>query len=158
MAKPRRFNLENHCFHTISATRDRLPVFGDSENAEILLGALQFVRREKAFLLAYAILPDHLHLVIVPKVPFTVSQVMQSVKGYASRAVNLRNGDHGPLWQPGFYDRVIRDERHLGDVVHYVHMNAVEAGFAKHPEDYRFSSARPGAQTDLAAWLGDRRG
>jgi REP element-mobilizing transposase RayT len=159
MAKLRRFNLENHCYHTISATRERLPVFADSESAEILIGALQFVRREKAFLLAYAVLPDHLHLVIAPKAPFTVSQVMQSVKGYASRAINLRQKRRlGPIWQPGFYDRAIRDEGHLADVIHYVHANPVEAGLAEYPEAYRLSSAHRGSQTDLEAWLGNGRG
>jgi|SRR3990170_4976975 len=153
MAKLRRFPLENRCYHVVTTTRDRVPLFSDAADARILLKALQFVRRERAYLLAYVIMPDHLHVVIAPRPPYTVSQIMQTVKGYTSRAINAKNGDRGPLWQRSFYDRMIRDEEQLGVTTRYIHGNPVTAGLVQEAEHYPFSSARPGAETDLEEFL-----
>ena len=153
MGRLPRFLLEGHCYHLTTRTRDGAPVFRDPTNARILLDALQFVRRERAYLLGYAVLPDHLHAVVVPKADHTVSQIMQTVKGYTSRLINARCGQRGTLWQKSFYDRVIRDESHLIDALGYIHRNPVTAGLANMPEDYPFSSAHCEAQTDLETFL-----
>ncbi|HLF72644.1 MAG TPA: transposase [Dehalococcoidia bacterium] len=153
MTKLNRFVLENHCYHVTSATRGREPIFADERAATILQDALQFVRRERAFVLAYAIMPDHFHALIAPRAPFTVSQVMQSLKGFASREVNRLNDTKGPIWQQSYYDRIIRDERQLADTIEYIHMNPVKDGLVARPEDYRFSSAAPDAETDLEAYF-----
>jgi REP element-mobilizing transposase RayT len=77
--------------------------------------------------------------------------MMQSVKGYTAR---LLNGERrGPLWQQRFYDRAIRNERHLLETVRYIHDNPVVAGLVAHPEDYQMSSAFPHASTDLELFL-----
>jgi len=154
----RRFLLENHCYHTISVTHNRQPTFADPVNAEAVLNAVRFVRKEKTFVLAYCILPDHLHLVLVPKPGFEIPQVMQSIKGFSSRTINERLGQRGRLWQPSYYDRIIRNDVHLREVVDYVHANPVEAGLVGNPVEYPFSSAYPSAESDIEAWLDDDRG
>ncbi len=153
MSKLLRFLLEGHCYHLTTRTRGGAPVFEDPANTMVLMEALQFVRRDRAFLLGHAILPDHLHAVVVPRGHYTISQIMQTVKGYTSRVINARNGERGALWQASFYDRVIRDEAHLMDTLEYIHRNPVAAGLVNMPEEYPFSSAHPEAQTDLASFL-----
>lgn len=153
MGKLLRFLLEGECYHVTTKTRGAAPVFRDPANAHILLDSLQFVRRDRAYLLAYAILPDHLHVVVVPKGHYTISQIMQTVKGYTSRAINAKNGTRGALWQASFHDRVIRDDAQLLATLEYVHRNPVVAGLAEAPEAYPFSSAHPQARTDLETLL-----
>ncbi len=113
------------------------------------MDALQFLRRDSAYLLGYAILPDHLHAVLVPRDRQTISKLMQSIKGYSARVVNARQGWRGTLWQASFYDRVIRDEPQLVGTLEYLHRNPVVAGLVEAPETYPFSSAHPEAETDL---------
>jgi REP element-mobilizing transposase RayT len=153
MARLTRFVLENHCYHVIAATRDRLPLFSDSGFAEIVMEAIQFVRYEKAFVFSFAIMPDHIHLLLVPKTPWTISQVMQSIKGFSSRAINQRRGTRGAIWQQSFYDRVIRDEEQLRSTLAYIHQNPVEHGLVTRAEEYQYSSACPGAATDIEAFM-----
>ena len=153
MTKFHHIQLENHCYHTISTTADRSPVFSNPELAMMVLDTIQFIRRDKAQVLAFALMPDHLHFLVVPKPPFTISQVMQSTKGYSSRVINKVNGVKGKLWQQGFYDRVIRDEEQLNQTIAYIHENPVKAGLCLNAAGYQFSSAWPGAETDLAAFL-----
>jgi REP element-mobilizing transposase RayT len=76
MSKLKRFADEGMCYHTISTTQGRSPVFACDRNAEILIEAINFVRRSgKAYVLAFAILPDHLHLLVVPRDGATVSDL-----------------------------------------------------------------------------------
>jgi hypothetical protein len=46
-----------------------------------------------------------------------------------------RGGD-GRLWQPGYYDRVLREEEATPAVVRYIVENPVRAGIVKSPGDY----------------------
>ena len=98
-------------------------------------------------------MPEHLHLLIAPRYAFTISQVMQSIKGYSSRRINEITAARGRLWQQSFYDRIIRDEEQLNTIVAYIEENPVMAGLVSNAPDYQWSSAHPGAQTDLKAWL-----
>jgi putative transposase len=111
------------------------------------------IRREKAFVIAYAVMRDHLHALLVPKEPWNISQVMRSLKGYASREINRRLGTSGSLWQQSYYDQVIRDEAQLAAAIEYIEANPVREGLVEEKASYRFSSARAGVLTDLGAWF-----
>ncbi|OGO51990.1 MAG: hypothetical protein A2148_04085 [Chloroflexi bacterium RBG_16_68_14] len=58
------------------------------------------------------------------------------------------------MWQRGFYDRMIRDERQLEEAIRYIDENPVSAGLAKTPEEYPFSSAGRPDSVDLREYLG----
>jgi putative transposase len=150
----KRFGLQGDAYHTISATRGRQPFFSDATMSGRLLESIQFVRHAGApFVLAYAIMPDHLHLLLVPRDNSSVSDVMKSVKGYTAKDVNKLMRRSGPIWQPSFYDRVIRGEQQLSSTIEYIHRNPVVAGLVGNAEAYAFSSASPNAETDLEAFL-----
>jgi len=53
------------------------------------------------------------HLVIRPYDGFDLEDILGSIKGVVSRAVNKANGTNGALWQQESFDRIIRDEAHL---------------------------------------------
>ena len=46
------------------------------------------------------------------------------------------------LWQPDYYDRFMRNERHYNATVGYIHQNPVKAGLVARAEDWPWSSAR----------------
>jgi REP element-mobilizing transposase RayT len=143
--------VENQCYHTISATRDRAPILANLKYAEIVIDTIQQTRLERAHLLAWAVMPDHLHLVLVPREPYTLPQVMQNIKGNAAWAINRLTGRKSPIWQQGYYDRMIRSERHLFEALAYVNANPVMAGLAREPGEYPFASHEAG-ETDLERW------
>ena len=120
MAKLPRFLLDNQCYHVVTTTRDRVPVFLDPDCASLVIEAVQFVRHERAYVLAYVVMPEHLHALLVPRDGTSISQVMQSIKGYTARLVNEKLDRRGPLWQRSFYERVIRDEDELNRIRQYI--------------------------------------
>jgi putative transposase len=87
----------------------------------VLLYGIDFQRADRALVIAYVVMPDHFHALVAPRTPWTISKVMLSIKGYTSRVLNDRNGERGRLWQPGFYDRVIRSESQLWACIDYIH-------------------------------------
>src|ERR1700687_2029258 len=113
----RRYIEDGYVYHVSSATHEGRPVFRSDAAAKILLAAIGFQRPERAMALAYVVMPDHFHLLVAPCLPLTISRIMQSIKGYTSRVLNECLGQRGRLWQPSFYDRVIRSEPQLWDCV-----------------------------------------
>jgi REP element-mobilizing transposase RayT len=146
--------LENQCYHTISTTKDRIPVFANPSLAGVIVDTILQTRLERAYVLAWAVMPDHLHVVVVPRTPYTLPQVMQNIKGNASWAINRLTGRKGAIWQQGYYDRMIRSEKHLFEAIAYVNMNPVAAGLTKEPGEYRFASWDAN-ETDLGRWYDD---
>ncbi len=153
MTKLHRFFLDNQCYHVVTTTRDREPIFADPGCASILVQAIQFIRPRKAYVLAYAVMPDHLHALFIPREGYVISQVMQSVKGFTARDVNKKLHRRGPLWQRSFFDRMIRNERHLRETIAYVHQNPVIAGLAGDPDEYEYSSASQSEAVDLELFV-----
>ena len=55
-------------------------------------------------------------------------------------AVNQRRGAEGELWQPKFFDRVLRSVKGNNEKVKYIHLSPVRASWVSRPEDWRWSS------------------
>ena len=153
---PQRFDADTACYHTVSVTRNRAPIFADPAIASLLVDCIGFISKSgRAEVLAYAVMPDHLHLLLAPRGDNTLSQVMHTLKRYAVKRINDATGRSGSLWQQSFYDRAIRDDAHLRATIDYIHQNAVAEGLVLVDEDYRFSSAHPDALSDLEAFLSE---
>ena len=150
----RRYLAEGYVYHVSSATDERRAVFRSRGAAQVLLDAIEFQRADRVLVLAYVVMPDHFHALVAPTAPWTISKVMQSIKGYTSRVLNDRNGERGRLWQPGFYDRVIRGESQLSDCVEYIHENPVKAGLSCEAAGYPYSSACAERETDIEKFIG----
>jgi REP element-mobilizing transposase RayT len=149
----RRYHEDNEAYFVTTVMRARRTIFEERETATLLRDILDACRRRYQFLvLAYVIMPDHLHAVIVPREGDTISQVMRYVKGAFARAYNARHGTRGSVWQPRFHDVMIRREAEVGDRIEYIEHKPRMAGLVANPEDYEFSSAHSSWSTDLERW------
>ena len=93
-------------------------------------------------------MPDHFHALIMPKMGFTISSVMQKIKSlFAYRLRRL--GVRGPIWQKSFYDFGIYSEEKCRQKLDYIHANPVGNGIVDDPADYRFSSMNFPDQMDV---------
>lgn len=110
---------------------------------------------------AYVVMPEHVHLVVLPSQDVTVSKVLWHLKRPLSRQVvgwaeghdpafllqmrrpggGSKNGHH--FWLPGRgYDRVLRSVADVHEKIRYVHANPVRRGLVGLPEDWPHSSAK----------------
>ena len=92
--------------------------------------------------LAYCLMPNHVHLIMVPSdVDGLRASLGEAHRRYAL-AVNSRKDWRGHLWQERFYSFPM-DEPHLLAAIRYVERNPVSAGFCQEASEWSWSSARP---------------
>ena len=90
-------------------------------------------------ILAYCLMPNHVHHVIVPHRADSLSSLFRRVHGEYARRVNRREGWQGHLWQERFHSFVL-DENYLLATVRYVELNPVRAGLCSRPDAWSWSS------------------
>jgi REP element-mobilizing transposase RayT len=114
----------------------------DARVAQLLTEALQKGAHEYKLyeLLAWVIMPNHVHLVITPL--RSVAEITLWLKGSTARSANLLLGRTGtPFWQYESYDRSIRNDAESQRIIRYVEANPVAAGLARSVEHWPWSSA-----------------
>jgi putative transposase len=90
---------------------------------------------------AYCLMPNHVHLIAVPKAKERLSLGISEAHKHYTCYVNQRRKWKGHLWQ-GRYCSCPMDERHLLVAARYVEQNPVKAKLCETPWDYPWSSAR----------------
>ncbi|MDO8616242.1 MAG: transposase [Dehalococcoidia bacterium] len=142
----RRF--EGHGYPSLVTTNvaERRPIFRSPDAAATLLETIAGVRPQEGIdLLAWVIMPDHLHLVLQLPPGVRLGRVMQLIKGRFAHRYNRSRLGAGPVWQSRYHERGLRSGEELVAAIHYVHYNPVVAGLAREPEAYVWSSAAAAA-------------
>lgn len=111
--------------------------------AQIVQNALRFHHHRLYELLSWVVMPNHVHVLLLPDTSTKLSQIMHSIKSFTASELNRMLGGTGRVWQPEYFDRIIRDPSHFEATVSYIEWNPVKAGLAVHPADYPYSSANP---------------
>ena len=88
---------------------------------------------------AYCLMPNHVHLIVVPGSEDGLRRALGEAHRRYTRRVNFREGWRGHLWQERFASFPM-DERHLLAAARYIETNPVAAKMVKSPEAYRWSS------------------
>jgi REP element-mobilizing transposase RayT len=149
MPKLRHIYIQEHPYLTTTVTLKREPIFADSKAADILLDGVLFGREQQwYYLLSFVIMPDHMHLIIIPRGK-NISECMKSIKGFSARKINSLLRRNGSIWQSGFYDYVLDSEEKVLARMRYIEDNPVRKGLATHAQHYSYSSAKYRADTDF---------
>ncbi|MET4115099.1 putative transposase [Bradyrhizobium sp. JR4.1] len=90
---------------------------------------------------AWCLMPNHVHLVLVPSDPDGLRRAMARVHRSYAGTVQARRKRTGHFWQ-GRFGAVAMDEHHLAAALRYVSLNPVRARLVKRAQDWRWSSAR----------------
>ena len=80
-------------------------------------------------LVAFCIMPNHVHLLFKPIDKLNV--VMQKLKGATANHINKILNKSGKFWAGDYYDKAIRDEKHFFVVYEYIKNNPIKLGEAK---------------------------
>lgn len=136
----KRFDVPNTPYFVTTATLDRRPLFASPRLAQIVVDNIDFYERRGDYeLLAFVVMPDHLHMLITPK-QGPISDNLRNLKCFVAKQVREIIGGSGAIWQVSFRDRIVRCESDIERFADYIHYNPVEAGMVDDPVDYAFSS------------------
>jgi REP element-mobilizing transposase RayT len=83
---------------------------------------------------AACLMPDHLHLLATPQ-SVALDRWVGSFKSLTTRT-GWSHGVHGRLWQPSFYDRLMRGPGEFEQVLEYIRMNPTTEGLVDNPAEW----------------------
>lgn len=155
----RRFEIANQPRFLTFCCYKRLPLFGNDAIKDAFATRLEVSRVRLGFrLCAWVVMPEHVHLIIVPNLPeVSTSQILSAIKRPFAELVLRRwkqlrapilkhvrvATDRYRFWQAGGgYDRNVRDEGEMLRKIEYIYANPVNRGVVDKPVDWRWSSAR----------------
>ena len=135
---------------------DRKPAvryLADERLAAEVVKSLEHFDGERYDLVAWVVMPSHLHWVFRPRDDWVKSlgtsaddrsprqRIQHPLNRQTARECNRLLDRTGGLWQRESYDHCVRDEEELERIVEYIHANPVRAGLVERAEDFEFSSA-----------------
>jgi len=127
---------------------------------QTIIDSLKYlVREHRAFLIAYVVMPSHIHFIVEMPEGESISDFMRDFKKYTSKEIYRlvvangheelaqrfrENSDTGGIkvWMDRFDSKIIETEKFLLQKINYIHDNPVRAGLADEVTDWLYSSAR----------------
>ena len=85
----------------------------------------------------YVIMPDHIHLFVRVGAEQKVSQYIRLMKQVLTKQIRLVAAEER-IWQPGFFDHVMRSSESYTEKWAYVRMNPVRAGLVDDVDQWPF--------------------
>ena len=149
MHRPRPSRLKD--FHYVGkyhyslrfATRARKRVFEVEAIARVTIEQIQQTCADEKFaILAHCVMPDHVHVVLAGMCETSdlrrcAKLTKQRIEFAARKWFRVY-----PLWQEGYYERVLQSHHAVETAIRYVLDNPVRAGLVKKAEDYPFSGSQ----------------
>lgn len=112
----------------------------DEQIATLIEDNWKYFDGQRYRLIAWVVMPNHVHVLIEVFEGHLLDKIVQSWKSYTALKANKRLKLTGRFWYPDYFDRYVRDEKHFGNLVRYIHSNPVKAGLVRSAELWPFSS------------------
>ncbi len=102
----------------------------DPRIGELVANALRFWHGNRYRLVAWCVMPNHVHVIFRLFPGQALADVVRSWKSYTARTANRILGRAGAFWQREYYDRLIREDGEFDRAIEYVLSNPERAGLA----------------------------
>ena len=76
----------------------------------------------------FVVMPNHVHVLVVPIREHTLSDILHTWKSFTANQANRNLGRTGPFWQEESFDHLVRDEAALERFTRYIETNPAQAG------------------------------
>jgi putative transposase len=146
-----------HRYSLTICTRLRKPVFTDADLvATVLLTIRQCAETYTFAIFTYCFMPDHIHLVVgALSEAAELKRFVAKLKQLAGYAYKQKAGEF--LWQPSYYDHVLRDDEETAKAVMYVLENPVRKGLVSSFDEFPFSGSDVFGIEELRGFWEQRR-
>jgi putative transposase len=141
MARLPRLVLPGVPYHVTQRGNRRQQTFFENGDYELYRDLLSdAARRSGASVWAYCLMPNHVHLILVPTDEDGLRRTFADAHRRYTSFINARHRWTGHLWQ-GRFGAVAMDELHLAAAARYVALNPVRARLVDRAEQWSWSSA-----------------
>ncbi|MFH1459540.1 MAG: transposase [Candidatus Omnitrophota bacterium] len=158
----------NHVYHVFSRSIFKFKIFNDLVDFDRMRNLFWYYRKEKPILkysyflqvnnkekfykdyllnnkeivniIAYCIMPTHIHLILKQTKDKGISIFMNNILNSYTRYFNSKIKRKGPLWESRFKSVNVDTDEQLMHLTRYVHLNPVTAHLVNNPEAWNYSS------------------
>ena len=147
MPRKPRFNLIGIPQHVIQRGNNREPCFYAEDDYQRYLESLDLsAKKFDCRVHSYALMTNHVHLLVTPMSDYGVSQMMQALGRRYVCYINKTYNRTGTLWEGRYKSSLIDSDAYLLTCMRYIELNPVRARMVEHAGEYRWSSYRVNAQ------------
>ncbi|MER3459803.1 MAG: transposase, partial [candidate division GAL15 bacterium] len=140
MPRKPRVDVPGTVYHITARGNHQQRIFYTPKDYHVYLRLLrEATQRFGLRVLAYALLPNHVHL-LCRRGPVALAKVMHDVQRRFALHHNRQLGLRGHVFQDRYHAKLCREEGYLWAAVRYIHNNPVQAGLCDHPGDYPWTS------------------
>jgi len=86
----------------------------------IVVSAIRYFEGERYDVHAFAVMNDHVHLIVKPLGGHELTTIMHSLKSYTANRMRKDFNRRAPIWTREYWDRIIRNEADLRMKIRYV--------------------------------------
>ena len=141
MPRHSRIVIPNIPHHVTQRGNYRQNIFkSDSDYEKYSLWFNEYAAKYKLRVLAYCLMSNHVHFIVVPDKEETLARVFNTTHMRYAQYVNKKIKATGHLWQGRFFSCVL-DDKHLYGAIRYVENNPVRVKAVKKAWLYKWSSA-----------------
>jgi len=99
----------------------------DPRIAQIVAGAIQHFHPARYRLLAWCVMPNHVHILFSPSPKFSLASILQSWKSYSAHRANAALHRTCIFWQREYFDHLVRNQSYLFKFAKYIEQNPQKA-------------------------------
>lgn len=146
MPRRPRIHIDAVPLHIVQRGHNRQPCFFAEEDYHTYLHWLnEALRKEHCALHAYALMTNHVHLLLTPQDAGAVPRLIIALGRRYVQYINVTYRRTGTLWDSRYKSSLIQAETYLLTCQRYIELNPVRADMVDDPAHYRWSSYRSNA-------------
>ncbi|MFH0855276.1 MAG: transposase [Candidatus Omnitrophota bacterium] len=132
--------LNTLIFYASETTPCKLSLFLRKQANTNSKPALEFGSRKIVEIVAYCIMPTHIHLIIKQLEDNGISRYINLILKSYSKYFNEKHNRKGPLWECRFKNVLVETEEQFLHLTRYIHLNPSTAYLVDEPANWEFSS------------------
>jgi putative transposase len=127
--------------HLVHRGRDRAPCFtGGEDRVAYLEGLREAAAAAGCAVHAYVLMGNHVHLLLTPRRKGGAKELVRRAAERYARHLADRYGHEAPVWDDRYDATPVRVRQYVLAAMRYIELNPVNAGLARAPAAYRWSS------------------
>jgi putative transposase len=157
MARHARTIIPGQAMHVMVRGNNREMLFFNEADRRIYLDWLREAAKQFGSAVhAFALMPNHVHLLMTPQNPDSLAKTMQSLGRRYAQYFNQQHHRSGTIWE-GRYRSSLIDPDYFLRCQRYIELNPVRAGFESSPQDSTWTSFASHIGGNAEPWLVDHQ-
>jgi putative transposase len=155
MARQARTIIPGQAMHVMVRGNNREILFFSDADRRVYLDWLREAAKQfSAAVHAFALMPNHVHLLITPHNADALAKTMQSLGRRYAQYFNQQHHRSGTIWE-GRYRSSLIDPDYFLRCQRYIELNPVRSGFESSPQDSTWTSFTSHIGGNAEPWLVD---